>query len=163
MRQSPVSVHARMALLAVVIVLGSVRGADAQALGYGVGGLAGVSGFFASAAAGHAAGGGEALFRGRAGIGGEVGLINNLVLGSVNGVVHLVPSGAGHRLSPFVTSGWTRMSSGEGSFDAWNAGGGVDVWTRDRVGFRMEFRDHVRPDTRGTVHYWAIRGGIAFR
>ena len=112
MRQSPVSVHARIALLALVIVLGSVSAADAQGLGYGVGGLAGVSGFFASAAAGHAAGGGEALFRGRAGIGGEVGLINNLVLGSVNGVVHLVPNGAGHRLSPFVTSGWTRTSSG---------------------------------------------------
>ena len=163
MRQSPVWVHARMALLALVIILGSVRGAGAQGLGYGVGGLAGVSGFFASGAAGHAAGGGEGLFRGRAGVGGEVGLINNLVLGSVNGVVHLVPSRAGHRLSPFVTSGWTRMSSGEGSFDAWNAGAGVDVWTRDRVGFRMELRDHVRPDTRGTVHYWTIRGGIALR
>ena len=163
MLHSPVVVRARMASLTLVIVIGGVRGAEAQGLGYGVGGLAGVSGFFASAAAGHLAGGGEALFRGRAGIGGEAGLINNLVLGSVNGVVHLVPSRAGHRLSPFVTSGWTRMSSGEGSFDAWNAGGGVDVWTRDRVGIRLEFRDHLRPDTRGTVHYWTIRGGIAFR
>ena len=158
----PVSVCARV-LLALTAVLGSVRGADAQALGYGVGGLAGVSGFFASAAAGHVAGGGEALFRGRAGIGGELGLISNLTLDSVNGVAHLVPSQARRRLSPFVTGGWTRMSSGEGSFDAWNDGGGVDVWPRERVGFRLEFRDHVRPDTRGTVHYWTIRGGIAFR
>ena len=163
MLHGPVSLHARMALMGFVVVLGSVRGAEAQGLGYGVGGLAGVSGFFASAAAGHVAGGGEALFRGRAGIGGEVGLINNLTLGSVNGVVHLLPSRAGSRLSPFVTTGWTRMSSGEGTFDAWNAGGGVDVWPRDRVGFRLELRDHLRPDTRGTVHYWTIRGGIVFR
>ena len=158
----PVSMYARMALAAFT-VLGSVHGADAQGLGYGVGGLAGVSGFFASAGAGHVAGGGEALFRGRAGIAGEVGLINNLTLGSANGVAHLVPSRAGHRLSPFVTGGWTRMSSGEGTFDAWNAGGGLDVWPRDRVGFRLEFRDHIRPDSRGNVHYWTIRGGIAFR
>ena len=65
--------------------------------------------------------------------------------------------------SKYTTAERERMSSGEDSFDAWNAGGGVDVWTRDRVGFRLELRDHVRPDTRGTVHYWTIRGGIAFR
>ena len=30
-------------------------------------------------------------------------------------------------------------------------------------GLRVEFRDHVRPDSRGTVHYWSLRAGIAFR
>jgi hypothetical protein len=26
-----------------------------------------------------------------------------------------------------------------------------------------ELRDHVRLDTRGTVQYWSLRGGIVFR
>jgi hypothetical protein len=27
----------------------------------------------------------------------------------------------------------------------------------------FEFRDHVRPDHRGTVHYWSVRAGFVFR
>ena len=50
-----------------------------------------------------------------------------------------------------------------GSFDAWDIGGGIDYWTKDRLGVRVEFRDHVRSDRRGDVHYWALRAGIAFR
>jgi hypothetical protein len=158
-----VSAHARIGLLASCLVLAGVRGADAQLLGYGVGGLAGVSGFFGSLAAGHVAGGGEALVRGRAGVGGALGLIGNLAVGSVNGVFHVVPSRVEHRVSPFVTSGWTRMGNRDRSFDAWNIGGGVDVWSRERVGLRVEFSDHLRPDSRGAVHYWTIRGGVVFR
>jgi hypothetical protein len=153
----------RATLLVAGFLLAGARGADAQGLGYAVGGLAGVSGFFASAAAGHVAGGGEALFAARVGAAGELGLINNLTLGSVNGVFHVLPSRAEHRLSPFVTSGWTRMSSGEGSFDAWNVAAGVDIWPKERVGLRLEFRDHLRPDSRGNVQYWTIRGGLVFR
>jgi hypothetical protein len=70
---------------------------------------------------------------------------------SVNGVVHVVPSSPEHRVSPFVTGGWTRTSSGEGSFNAWN------------LGVRVEFRDHVRPDSRGTVQYWTVRAGVTVR
>jgi len=115
----------------------------------------------------HAAGGGEALVNGRAGVGGEFGVFANsssaLLVFSVNGVLHVSPSTASRGLSPFVTGGYTHMGSGEGSFGAWNVGGGIDLWTKDRVGLRVEFRDHVRPDFRGAVQYWTIRAGVVFR
>jgi hypothetical protein len=76
-------------------------------------------------------------------------------------VVHLLP--ATRRVSPFITGGYTRMSNADGGFRAWNAGAGVDLWAKDRVGARLEFRDHVRDDPRGTVQYWTLRGGVVFR
>jgi hypothetical protein len=158
-----------MAVLAAAIAV--ARPARAQALGYAIAGPAGYTGFFNSSAAGlHAAGGGEVLAGGRIGVGGEFGVLLNrgggLWVTSVNGVFHAVPSVQGAvrgRLSPFVTGGYTRMASGEGSFDSWNVGAGADVWLKPRAGLRFEFRDHVRPDSRGDVHYWAIRAGVAFR
>ena len=113
-------------LLALALSFGAAPVA-AQGVGYGVAGLAGVSGFFASLATLHGAGGGELLVRGRAGVGGEVGFIGTsgvLGLGSVNGVVHLVPNRADHKVSPFVTGGYTRMGNADGAFNAWNAGPG---------------------------------------
>lgn len=87
--------------------------AEAQVLGYGVAGPAGLSGFFrTSAANGHVAGGIEALAGGRVG--------------------------------------------GQGEFGAFG-------WLRPRVGLRIDFRDHVRPDSRGTVQYWTFRAGVSFR
>ena len=154
-------------LFTCLLLVSTSAAADAQVLVYGVAGVSGVSGFFRSSTGFDAAGGGEALIKGMGGIGAEAGALGNVssVLGrvSVDGVVHVIPSRPEHRVSPFVTSGWTHMSSGEGSFNAWNVGVGADVWAQPRVGVRVEFRDHVRPDTRGTVHYWTIRGGVAFR
>ena len=155
--------------LAGGIALG--RSADAQALGYGIAGPAGYSGFFGdSSQAVHVAGGGEVLVGGRVGGGGEFGLLANanggLFITSANAVFHFVPSQPSpvrSRLSPYVSGGYTRMSSGEGAVNGWNAGIGTDIWLEPRVGLRVEFRDHVRPDSRGGVHYWALRAGVAFR
>ena len=154
-----VSVSVMLACL--VVASASAR---AQGLGSVVAGPAGVSGFFGSSSNSlHAAGGGEALLKGLVGIGGEAGLLANssnvLWVVSANGVVHLGVA----RVSPFLTGGYTRMGGGEGGFNAWNAGGGVDFWTTSRLGVRLDFRDHIRPDIRGTVHYWTVRGGMVFR
>ena len=118
----------------------------------------------------HAAGGGEFLAGGRVGGGGEFGLLANtdggVFVTSANGVFHFVPSVATpirSRISPFASGGYTRMTSGEGGFDAWNLGAGADVWLKPRVGLRLEFRDHIRPDGRGGVQYWAFRAGVVFR
>jgi hypothetical protein len=165
---------ARLAIVSTMVALAGViasRPAAAQALGYGIAGPAGYSGFFGSSSlAVHAAGGGEVLAGGRVGAGGEFGLLagtgGGLFVTSANGVFHFVPgdrTSARTRVSPFVTAGYTRISSGEGAFDGWNAGAGADVWLKPRVGMRVEFRDHVRPDSRGTVHDWAVRAGIVFR
>jgi hypothetical protein len=155
-------------LLLLGVILGAwAPSAQAQLLGYGIGGPAGYEGFFGSGSGLHLAGGGEVLVKGIAGVGAEVGVLGSggsaLWVKSVNGVLH-VPAGTGtRRLSAFVTAGYTSMSSGEGSFDAWNVGGGLDVWPKDRVGVRVEFRDHLRPDSRGRVHYWSLRAGVVVR
>jgi hypothetical protein len=138
---------------------------DAQGLGYAEGGLAGVSGFAGNRSDSfHAGAGGEVVAADRIGLGGELGFFNRLITGSANATVHLAGVKAS-RVSPFVTGGFTRMGigDGEGAFSAFNVGAGLHVWTGDRVGLRFEFRDHVRPDDRGTTHYWSVRAGIAFR
>jgi hypothetical protein len=162
-----------MAAAVLLGVLAAPRPASAQAIGYGIAGPAGYSGFFgsSSALALHAAGGGEVLAGGRVGGGGELGVLvgsgGGLFVASANGVFHVVPgtgaAGRAERVSPFISGGYTRWSNGEGEFDGWNAGAGADVWLKPRLGMRFEFRDHVRPDSRGTVHYWAFRAGVAFR
>ena len=169
------TVSARVAIVSTLALVAGVitaRPAGAQALVYGIAGPAGHAGFFGSSSspALHAAGGGEVLAGGRVGGGGEFGMLANasggLFVTSVNGVFHVVPSvrtPARNRTSPFVSGGYTRMSSGEGGFDAWNIGGGADVWLKPGVGLRLEFRDHIRPDRRGDVHYWAFRAGVTFR
>jgi hypothetical protein len=155
-------------VLVALALCALARAADAQALGYAIAGPAGYTGFFSSSAGlVHAAGGGELLAGGRLGAGGELGLLGGsggvLFVTSVNGVYHGYRITDARKVQPFLTGGYTRMSSGEGSFNAWNVGGGVDIWPKKHVGIRVEYRDHIRPDDRGTVHYWAIRGGVVFR
>ncbi|HEX6323418.1 MAG TPA: hypothetical protein VFZ36_06815 [Vicinamibacterales bacterium] len=157
-----------VAFLVATAMLAGTGSADAQVLGYAIAGPAGVHGFFGSRAdAGQAAGGAELLAGGRAGIAGEFGIIasgsGGLLVYSLNGVLHILSSRTPRGASPFVTGGYTRIWNGDGAFNAWNAGAGVDAWFSDHVGARAEFRDQVRPDGRGTVHYWTIRGGLVFR
>jgi hypothetical protein len=152
----------------MLAMLAGAEPADAQGLGYAVAGPAGFSGFFGSSAADfHAAGGGEFLVNGRAGPGAEVGLLGNsssrLLVLSLNGAFHFPTGSDLRRPSPFVTGGYTHMGSGEGGFNAWNVGAGLDVWMSDQYGLRVEFRNHVRPDVRGTVHYWTVRAGVVGR
>ena len=165
---------ARVAIVSTLaLVAGAItaRRADAQALGYGIAGPAGYTGFFGSSSAWelHAAGGVEILAGGRVGAGGEFGMLANpyggMLVASANGVFHFGPSvrtPTRSRTSPFVSGGVTRMGNGEGGFNAWNIGGGADVWLKPRVGMRFEFRDHIRPDSRGAVNYWAFRAGVVF-
>ena len=156
----------RAAMFGLSLVLLASNG-DAQVLGYGVGGVGGVSGFFNVSPAFQASGGGEVLFGGRLGVGAEVGVFGNssslLYMFSPGVVYHFVPSRVGNRVSPFLTGGRSAFGESDIIFGTWNVGAGVDVWTLDRVGLRLEFRDHIRPDSRGNVQYWTIRGGIVFR
>lgn len=168
-----IGIVSTMAALAGILI--AARPAAAQVQGYGIAGPAGYTGFFGSAGqAIHAAGGGEVLIGGwpggRVGGGGEFGVIastgGGLFVTSANAVVHFSPSQPSpvrSRLSPFVTGGYSRLSDGDGALNGWNAGVGADVWLKPRVGLRVEFRDHVRPDDRGSVQYWAVRVGVVFR
>lgn len=64
---------------------------------------------------------------------------------------------------PVVMSTVLGGAAGAGSFDAVDVGGGADFRVKPRAGLRVEFRNHIRSDTRGSVQYWARRGGIVFR
>jgi hypothetical protein len=139
--------------------------AEAQGLGYASAGPAGVSGFAGRGSdAFHATAGVEIVAGDRFGVGGEFGFFNRLIVGSANGTVHLAGLN-GAKVSPFATAGYSRMGigDGEGAFSAWNVGAGAHIWFGRRVGMRLELRDHVRPDDRGTTQYWSARAGVAFR
>jgi hypothetical protein len=151
----------RVVLPLIILLCIGVPRAVAQPFAYGIAGPAGVSGFFRASHSWHAAGGGEFVIPLGVGFGGELGIMQSLGVLSLNASLHFSRSRS--MLSPYVTAGYTRMGSGEGSFDAWNAGGGADYWFGARAGLRMEFRDHIRPDARGTVQYWTVRAGIAVR
>ena len=150
-------------ILALSFVTLFATHASAQGLGYAEGGLAGVHGFFGQwSDSFHVGGGGEVVVDDRLGFGGEIGLFNRFVTASGNVTVHLGGVSSA-RFSPFVTGGVSWFGVGDGEFKALNVGGGFHYWAADRVGFRAEFRDHFRPDDRGTVQYWSARAGIAFR
>ena len=158
----------RVAVCALVLACGARSSGEAQGLGFAIAGPAGVVGTYGSAGlAGHGAAGGELLVKNRLGVGGEYGIFagegGGFTIASVNGVVHFAPAQRTRGTRPFVSAGYTRLSNGEGAFDAFNVGGGVDIWARERVGVRVEIRDHIRPDDRGDFHYWAIRAGVVFR
>lgn len=138
--------------------------ANAQVIGYGVAGPAGTMGFVNTRSITfNVAGGGEVFLGKYFAVGGEGGFFDRLITASVNGTVHVVDDN--DRMAPFITAGYSKVgiSDGEGSFDAWNIGAGADAWLGDRAGIRFELRDHIRPDHRGTTHYWAFRVGVVFR
>jgi hypothetical protein len=115
------------------------------------------------------AAGGDKRLGTRAGVGGDGGIFGDsrslLIMASANGLVYLLAPESRRRRAVFVTSGYSLLGIGygEGSFSAWNVGIGANLWSSEHAGFRAEFRDNVRPDPRGTVHYWTVRGGLAFR
>jgi hypothetical protein len=153
-------------LLPVLFVTLFATHSFAQGLGYAGGGLAGVSGFFGRwSTAFHAGAGAEVVANDHIGFGGEIGFFDRFLVGSGNVTLHLKSPTreSGSTFSPFVTGGVSRFGIGDGEFTAVNVGAGFNYWAAERVGFRMEFRDHFRPDDRGTTQYWSVRAGIAFR
>lgn len=153
----------RSVFISILITLAAVS-ADAQVLGYGVAGPAGAMGFVDTRALTiNAAGGAEVFLAKYVAVGAEGGFFDRLISVSVNGALHVVSDS--DRMAPFITAGYTKMgiSDGEGSFDAWNVGAGADAWLGRHAGIRFELRDHIRPDHRGTTHYWSFRAGVVFR
>jgi hypothetical protein len=111
----------------------------------------------------HFGGGGEAIFYKGAGIGIEAGFVapwRNFCAGlgilSLNGSYHFSRS---KRLSPFVTGGYS-LGVRNGYINLVNFGGGANYWFRDRLGLRLEFRDHV---DRAHNQYVSGRIGLSFR
>ena len=152
-------------LLAVTFVTLFATHANAQGLAYVEAGPDGFSNFGGRwSNTFHAAGGGEGIVAGRVGAGGEIGVFQRVITASGNATFHVTPPSSS-KAGAFITGGYTRFGilDGEGGFNAWTIGVGTHLWFGDDAGLRLELRDHIRPDSRGTTQYWSIRAGLAIR
>jgi hypothetical protein len=114
----------------------------------------------------HFGGGGEVLPYKGIGIGAEAGYLTpwrdfsqGIGLASVNGSYHFMRN---RSVSPFVTAGYS-LAFREGHANLFNFGGGVNWWFADRVGVRLEFRDHIYTYGTHRADYLGGRIGFAFR
>jgi len=147
-------------LLALAFIALFATHSNAQVLAYVVGGPAGASGRTTI----HAAAGTEVIAGEHASIGGELGLFDLFVVGSLNATLHLGRVSSG-RMTPFVTGGYSALwrVDDEIAFRAFHVGAGAHFWLRDLTGLRLEFRNHIRPVDRGATQFWSLRAGVAFR
>lgn len=107
--------------------------------------------------------GGEGVFKGGFGVGGEVGYLTTrqnfdggFGLASFNGTYHFNRRA---KVVPFVTGGYS-LAFRNGTAHLGNVGGGVNWWLRPRIGIKIEFRDHIHRDD---LHLWGFRFGVIFR
>ena len=115
----------------------------------------------------HFGGGGEAyLYRGL-GIGAEIGYLGpagylgeGIGVFSANGLYNFSPERR-RRVQPFVTGGYS-LAFRDGTANCVNFGGGIHYWFSDKLGLRLEFRDHLNPSY-ADEHFWQGRVGIEFR
>ena len=146
----------------VITFIAFATAAEAQVIGHGVFGVGGMNGFVSTEPSFTAAGGVEFALGDRLGMGGEVGVFDSLIMLSAAATAR----GRYHRgFVPFVTGGVSRVGVryGDGTFSTLDVGAGMDMWFRPRTAMRLEFVDHIRPDSRGTTQYWALRAGVVFK
>jgi hypothetical protein len=114
--------------------------------------------------------GGEGFLYKGLGIGAEVGYVAPIKsfksgdgLLSVDGSYHFISSGKTKKVVPFITGGYSLLFR-SGAANGVNFGGGVNWWMRDRLGLRLEARDHIFPVSGGTTpQAWEFRIGFSFR
>ena len=118
----------------------------------------------------HVGGGGEAPVWGNLAVGAEIGwlapasqLDGGFGVFSINPSYRFRTGKENARAIPFVTGGYSLLFR-ESTANAINLGGGVDYWFRDKLGLRVEVRDHIRnPRFTGPIHIWQVRVGLTFR
>lgn len=148
-------------VMAFVGLVGFAHSAAAQGTGQGFvygGPIAPLSTAAKPSAALTFGGGLEALTRSGAGASLEAGVfgVGGLWVPQVsaNAIYEKRTNASG--VSPFITGGLTL------SGPVINFGGGANIWTHDRVAFRIEIRDYVQPSARA-VQTIAFRVGMTFR
>lgn len=152
------------ALLFLLPALSMAQSAETRrGWGYGFFGVGGATGNDSVIFQG--GGGGEGIIYKGLGVGAEAGAFGNIGgsgggMVSANGSYHFQNSRSPQKLVPFVTAGYTFLAPSDQT-NLFNFGGGVNYWTGDHLGLRVEFRDHVFPD--GGNHLFNVRVGITFR
>ena len=116
----------------------------------------------------HIGGGGEGLVYNGLGVGGEIGYLGSadglrdgIGVLSTNISYHFTKATKSRKFAPFVTSGYSMVFRGS-AINSVNIGGGANWWFKDRIGLRLELRDHV-PLRSGAIHFFGVRIGLAFR
>ena len=116
----------------------------------------------------HIGGGGEGLVYKGLGVGGEIGYLGSadglrdgIGVLSTNISYHFTKATKSRKFAPFVTSGYSMLIRGS-AINSINIGGGANWWFKDRIGLRLELRDHV-PLRFESVHFFGVRIGLAFR
>jgi hypothetical protein len=116
----------------------------------------------------HIGGGGEGLVYEGLGVGGEIGylgaarqLSQGIGILSPNVSYNFTKASKAGKFVPFVTGGYSLLI-GSDAVHALNVGGGMNWWFKDRLGLRLEFRDHVALQF-GSPHIFGVRVGLAFR
>lgn len=113
--------------------------------------------------------GGEGLVYKGLGVGGEIGylgaardLSGGIGIISPNVSYNFRSASRSGKFVPFVTSGYSLLFTGGEAINAINVGGGMNWWFIDRVGLRLELRDHIIPNST-SFHIIGLRIGLAFR
>jgi hypothetical protein len=145
-------------LLASAVMLG-------QSHGYVLFGTGGVTSHVNTSGAMFLGAGGEGVSRIGLGGGAEVGYLarwgsfgGGIGIGSANATFHF---NRRRTVVPFVTGGYTLFFR-SGHEKGFNFGGGVNWWGSQRIGLKVEVRDHVGLGF-GNTHVWAVRAGLIFR
>ena len=112
--------------------------------------------------------GGEGLVYKGLGVGGEIGylgsadgLSDGIGVLSTNISYHFTKATKSRKFAPFVTSGYS-MVFRRSAINSINIGGGANWWFKERIGLRLELRDHI-PLRSESVHFFGVRIGFAFR
>jgi hypothetical protein len=156
-------------VLVFISAIASAQSPDVRrGWGYGfiaVGGTAGDGSVFTFTYGG----GGERLIYRGLGLGAELGNVtpisdvgHGLGIFSANASYSFGASDRSRKTVPFVTGGYSvKFRDDDDSGPGLNIGAGVQFWESDRLGVRLEFRDHHF--FKGALNFYGVRVGITFR
>ncbi|MGH9838298.1 MAG: hypothetical protein ACREEM_05905 [Blastocatellia bacterium] len=113
--------------------------------------------------------GGEGLLAGGFGVGAELAgfarrgrVDNGFGTLSANASYHFLNAGKSRKLAPFATGGFSLFFPRTPNVGI-NVGGGVNYWFKERLGLRVEVRDHYLFHADGGINVVGVRFGVAFR
>ncbi len=157
----------RIAIIAVLLMalpaaVFAQNPGERKGWGYGYAGFGGSS----AGTAFHVGGGGEILLASGFGLGAEAARFgatsrfanNSVTVISAGLSYHFGARHLSRKLVPFMTGGLSLANSRSGGG---NFGGGVQYWVHERVGLRLEFREHIFSSDSPFIS--AIHVGLAFR
>ncbi len=148
---------------ALVCLLLLYGGAHAQRSNfYMFAGLGGATHSPGTSATTHLGAGGELVLLKGIGVGAELGILgfhNTYGVFSANGYYHLPPHDRDRRFDPFLTVGYSGFVLGGGA-SLVNFGGGMNYWFLERLGVRLEFRDHYWSRDPVSRQFWGVRLGV---